>query len=322
MRYKNIYSNHLLKIRIFTNSKIILRLVDNFLNFTRANSSKPKIKIDFYLDEVSSKKCNNDKNSLYQNCLDENRNLLSSFGKRIATLTADPKRELVKGTILNYEESSKEHLLDFILMQPLRFILAHHGFFFLHTSAVCKDESCTLIIGPQDSGKSTLALVLSQNGFNLLTDDDCFAKLVKNQTLLFPFPTKMGLNDKVLKKYPELNKLTLKNYRYGGKRRLSLNHISNPNNTKGLKCRMIIFPKYKADRDVNMKQLSKKDGLERLVKENLIIYNKERFPRRPINNFEVLCNIIEQANSFELTYNDNNLNRVTEVIKKIGNFKD
>lgn len=318
MQYKNIYSNHLLKIRIFTNSKPILRLVDNFLDFTGINLSKPKIKIDFYLDEVNSKNRNDGENFLYQDWPGKSNNLLSSLGKRIVTVVADPKRGQVKATILNYQESYKERLFDSIFTQPLHFILARYGLFFLHASVVSKGKDCILITGPQDSGKSTLALTLAQNGFKLVADDDCFVKLIRRQTQLFPFPTKMGLNDKILERYQELKKHTLKSFRYGGKRRLSLNSISNSNSAKSYSCKMIIFPKYKADRIISINRLSKQEAMNRLAKENPIIYSKRSFEKM----FWTLYDLTRQADFFEFTYNDNNLNKIAGAIKKAGNFKD
>ena len=322
MQYRHTFINQYLSIKVNTNSKRVHKLIGNFLDFKDRSNSLPKIKIDFYLDEIRHKSQDDDKNFLYQNWPDKNNILLSSLGSKIATVITDPKAGVVKGSILNYQESFKERILDFVFTQPLHFILARHRLFFLHSSVVSKGRDCILIAGPQYSGKSTLALALAQNGFNLLADDDCFVKLVGKQAQLFPFLTKMGLNDKILERYQELKKHTLKNYRYGGKRRISLNAISSSNNIKGLRCKMIIFPKYKADRNMSMEQLSKKEGLDRLAKENLTIYDKERFPKLSINNFKALYNLTRQANSFELTYNDTNLNKIAGAIKKVGNFKD
>lgn len=149
MNYKKAYTDYFLKIRIFTNSKTIFRLIDNFLDFTGINLSKPKIKIDFYLDEVDLKNPDDDRNFLYQSYFNEGNNLSFSFGNRIASVTTNLKSGIVKGTIFDYKESSKERILNVILMQPLYPILAHHGLFFLHTSMVNKGNDCVLIAGPR-----------------------------------------------------------------------------------------------------------------------------------------------------------------------------
>ncbi len=317
MRYRNKFINQYLRIKICTNSKRLYRLIGNVLNLENNSSKlKPRIKIKFYLDEAGAKKPQGSKNFLYQIWPGKSKSLTSFFSTRIVDVTTNPKTGVVKGTILDYQESLKEPILDFILMQPLRFILAHHGLFFLHASVVCKDKNCILIIGPQDSGKSTLAFILSQNGFDLLSDDDCFVKLVRNQTQLFPFPTKVGLNEKILKKYPELNRHTLKNYHYGGKCRLSLNHIAKSNNYKGLRCKMIIFPRYKGSRNIYLKRLSNKEAVDRLINNSLIMLPKKLYPEISLRQFVTLHGLIKETDSFELTYNDAKLEKVTDIIER------
>lgn len=322
MKYKKIYTNYFLKLGIFSNSKTIAGLVDNFLDFNGACNVRPKIEINFYLHEIRHKSPDDDNNFLYRRWPDKNNTLASSLGNKIAAVTADPKAGVVKGSILNYQESSKERILDFVFTQPLHFILARHGLFFLHGSVVSKGRDCILITGPQHSGKSTLALTLSQDGFSLLTDDDCFVKLSGERVQLFPFSTKIGLNDKTIKRYPDLNKYTLKNYRYGGKRRISLMHIPSSSNIKGLRCKTIIFPRYKENRSIYMKKISQEEALCRLSKESAILYQKEEFKKIFAKNFWTIYNLTRQADCFELLYNDNNLDKIAGSIKKSGNFED
>jgi len=146
----------------------------------------------------------------------------------------------ILATIFNYCEHYKERILDLVFSRPLYFILAYHNLFFLHASTVCKGEDCVLISGPKDCGKSTLALTLARNGFKFLSDDDCFVKLVRSQIQLFPFQTKMGLNSRIIKRFPEFNMNILKNYRYGGKQRISLNsNFPVPNDINSYYCRMM-----------------------------------------------------------------------------------
>lgn len=164
------------------------------------------------------------------------------------------------------------------------------------------------------SGKSTLALVLSQNGFNFLADDDCFVKLTRRQPKLFPFCAKAGLNERILRKYPELRKHTLKNCCYSGKHRISLNFISSDPNKRGaFRCKMIIFPKYKAKRKIFIKKISKEEALDRLVKAHPVIYKEKEFPKK----FWTLYYLTNKASSFELIYNDDKLNDIPKIIQKI-----
>lgn len=314
MQYNNTFINQNLCIKVYTNSKRIYKLIENFLDFDNKHwSPKSKIKIDFSLNEVKRKESYY-RNFLYQNLFTENNNLLSFFNNKIAGVTIDPKRRVVKGIILGYKDSLKEYILEVIFNQPLRFILAHYGLFFIHTSVVYKDRDCIFISGPQDSGKSTIALTLAKKGFNLLTDDKCFIKLAKNKIKIISFPTKMGLKDGILKSYSELNKYALKNYYYGKKRRLSLNSISpNFGNTEEHKCKIIIFPKYKVNRNTYIKRVSKKEALDRLIKENLVFCPKKEFEKM----FWALYNLASKTSAFELIYNDARLNEVPKIVNKI-----
>lgn len=315
MRYKNTFINHCLQINVYTNSKRISKLIKNVLDLGNGfYNQKPKIKIDVFLDEINLEDANDDKNFLYQGWLDKNKKQWLSIANKMADVIIDYKKSAVRGMIFNYQESSKEHLLDLIFMQPLRFILAKYGFFFIHTSAVCKDKNYILIAGTQGSGKSTLALTLAQSGFTFLADDDCFIKLKGNQTQLFPFPTKIGLNNKILKKFPKLASLTIKNYHYGQKKRLSSNLIcSRSSDISNLKCKMIIFPKYSAKKIIKIKKISKEKALDKLIKglikDSPITYTKK--------TFWAFYNLTKKANSFELTYNDSKLNEIPNIINKI-----
>lgn len=314
MQYRNTFINYYLQIKVSTNSRCISKLIKNVLDFDNIQHAKPKIKVSFYLNEVKLKGSDESRNFLYQSWPNKNRHLLSFFGKRIADIKTDPKTGIVKGSIFNYQESQKEPILDFILMQPLHFILAYQGLFFLHTSVVCKDKNCILIIGPQDSGKSTLAFILSQNGFNLLADDDCYVKLAGKQIKLFPFPTKMGLNEKILKRYPKFNQYALKNYLYGGKSRITTNFLSTPKNYSGLRPKIIIFPKYKRMKNIYMQQLSKQEALSSLLKNTFLIYPQKLYPEISLKRFATLRSLIKQTNSFEVIYNDEKLEKAAEII--------
>lgn len=311
MKYRHKFINHYLCIKVYTNSKRISKLINNFLDFDNTCQLKSQIKIDFYIDEANFAMPDN-RNFLYESGFDEKENFLSSFNSKIVTVTTDLKKGTVKGKILKFDESLKEHILDFVFAQPLQLILAHHSLFFLHSSMLCKNNDCILILGKKDAGKSTLALVLSQS-FDLLADDDCFIKPTNNGIALYPFPTKMGLKGKSLKRYPEFKKYVLKNYRYGGKYRLSLNSISSNSDHPGVRrCKMIIFPQYKKGRKICLNEMSGGEALNRLT-DNSFRYPKEKAQEA----FWALCSLAKGANSFELSYDDEQLDQIPKIIQEV-----
>ncbi|MFA5146261.1 MAG: hypothetical protein WC515_02625 [Candidatus Omnitrophota bacterium] len=313
MRYRRKYTNKYLSISVDTNSSRVYKLVDNFLDFKKSRDSGPRIKMDFRVDEISDKRPDVNDGPIHRSRIGRDGALLSSGDNRIATVVIDPGRGMVRGTVLNFQEPYKEYILDFLLMQPLRRILARHRLFFLHVSAVCKDGDCILISGPQNSGKSTLALTLARNRFDLLTDDDCFIRSAKRGIRLFPFPTKMGLNDAAVKRYPELHKYALKDYRYGGKRRLSLGSFyPKADRTEDYRCKMVIFPKYKAHAETAIKKIPGKGALDRLFYNDLTSYTRADIE----NMFWALYNITQDAGYFELTYNDAGLDKIPGIVHK------
>jgi hypothetical protein len=312
--YKYEFANEYLRIEVHSNSARIHTLIKNFLDLPdRPRFTTSQVKINFNLNESSWRASNNKKDIISYNKLDEEGNLFSSMGNSLINTEVKPKAGLVSVHISDYERLPKENILYSIFVRPLHFILAYYGLFFLHVSAVCKGRDCIIISGCQDSGKTTLALLLSQNGFDFLSDDDCFVKLKGHQTQIFPFPTKIGLNDKFLKRYPEFDKFILKNYRYGSKNRFSSNAISSRSYSKDLRCRMIIFPKYRTNSDIQIKKISQQYAFNTLMSEKVGTYTK----LESRNRFWTLLNLTRNTSSYELTYNDRYFKKIPEVISKI-----
>lgn len=315
--YRKAYRNDYLNIKVFTNTKRILTLVDNFLDFSNHSRKKPAISIRFYLREFSAKKPSRVKRLSHNNFILRNKKVFFPSGS-VATVAVNPVTGIVTGDIYGYKESSKEPILDFIFSQPLQSLLAGRGLFFIHASAVCKGNHCILINGIQGSGKSTLALTLAQNKFTILADDDCFIKLWKNKIKLFVLPTKMGLRDKIISTHPQVKQHIIPNYRYGGKSRFSLNSSCASNNdTKTLNRKVILFSRYNANGGIYIKQLSHEEALFRLAKQAPLFYTKEKFKKIQDDLFWTLYNFVRNAKSFDFVYNDGNLDEVSKVINNI-----
>lgn len=317
MKYKSIYQTQYIRIKVITNSRRIHELIENHLDFgNNANHIKPEIDLEFYLNDNFTKNTSETHKFVYNRLINENNVFSSSIGKKLVNVIADPNKRRVDGNAVNCDALSQEQMLSFLFVAPLRFLLAQHGLFFIHASMVGRDNDCILISGNQNCGKSTLALTLAQNGFHFLADDDCFVKSREKKTEIFPFPTKLGLHDRNLNRYPQFNKYMLKNYRYGGKRRFSLNSFQQYNSTKGYNCKMIIFPAYKQISKIHIKEISNNKALDRLIDENLI---PDRRDRRELTfkNFWTLCELTKRTNSFKLAYNDNRLNEIPKMLEKI-----
>ncbi len=274
--------------------------------------AKARYRNIFYIDEANDKNLNDNSNFVYNSYFNGSKNLSFALGSSIARVTADSQKQTVKGTVINYKERHKERLFDLIFFQPLRFILGRRGLFFLHASMVSMGRGRLLITGPQNCGKSTIALILAQGGFSLLSDDDCFIRLRGKQIQTLPFPTKIGLNDKIISRYPEFNKHILKGYHYSGKKRLSLSCVSNQSGLEKSGCVGIIFPAYKAGcKNVRLREMPAGESLDKLIREHRMLGKKE-YQRM----FWALYYLTLRANCYRLRYNDSCLDRIPDIFEK------
>lgn len=317
MRYHAKFVNHYLNIKLDTNSKEIYDLVTNIFDFDdKCRKLSPKIKIHFILDDMGFKDRPYQKRYNYSKARPRDNVMLQALGEEIISSKADRKKGLVRGTIFGYREHIKEHIFYNLIMLPFQFLLSQHGFFFAHCSVVNKGKDCALITGPTGSGKSTLSVVLARNGFHLLTDDDCFIKLIKGEAQLFPFGTKIGLSDSLLKKYPDLGKKIEKNYRYGNKQRVSRKHISGHICGGGFKCKVILLPKYKANnKKLVIRKISAAKTIKSIANEYPHLHN---YPDREFEEkFLTFYALTKKAEAFELLYNDNNLNEIPGLVNKL-----
>lgn len=317
--HQKTYINNQFRIKIYSNSQRITRLVDNFLDFGKGCGARPGITIRFYLDEFpDGTAADNSAKLNYPNFLEKKKKLVAYFGNTTATTTIDPGSGVVRAAVYDYRESSKEALLDFIFSAPLQFILAHHGLFFMHASSVSRGGDCILIQGDQDSGKSTLALTLARSGFDFLSDDDCFIALSGNQVRLAPFPTKIGLHDKVIDRLPGISKYAISNYRYGKKKRFSLRSLCRVvTDVRAPRCRIILFPRYEKRKQVSLKRVNSDLALSRLAKANRLFYSREKYKKVQARAFWTLYRLTRDAESFELRYNDATLYRIPAVLGRL-----
>jgi len=313
MMYKNVFVNEHFRITFNTNSRYMHDFVGRFLDLSESSPSlKPKINIEFHVNFNNKKHTGKDKTARHM--LDNKGGYLFSYtGDHLIEQVIDYKKNFVECAIFEFREKNKEQMLDFIFTQPLRFILAKRGLFSMHAAAVSKGEKAIIICGPQNSGKSTLALTLAHDGFDFLADDDCFIKLSKNKNLLVCLPTKTGFNSEVLAKYPGLKRHIIKDYHYGKKQRLSLHEVLAKKNTGPHACKMILFPKYSMRKKACLVSMPREKAIETLIKENQ--YYKNEYKDLHVENFWTIYNLVKGAEAFEVLYNINSLAEVPRLVQ-------
>ncbi|MCQ8194636.1 hypothetical protein [Streptomyces rugosispiralis] len=76
-----------------------------------------------------------------------------------------------------------------IAREMVRATLLWDGWTLLHASAVVRDGKALLTFGSKGSGKTTTALLLARNGFDLLANDRVFIKPVGDELRVLPWPS-------------------------------------------------------------------------------------------------------------------------------------
>jgi hypothetical protein len=91
-----------------------------------------------------------------------------------------------------------------IFPMVLTMVSASVGIAELHCACVSKDQDGILLAGPSQSGKSTLALALAQNGFSFLSDDRTFCSLDNGEVEVWGLPTRLKLRPEAAAWFEEL----------------------------------------------------------------------------------------------------------------------
>lgn len=318
--YKRLFTNEDFRIRLTTNSRTILSLVNNYLDFKGKGPSRRTVRIDLRIDEVREDRQEylKDLAFVHPEPVMNRAQWTGSLAMPVpvANVEIDHAGKRVKAAILRYDKRLKESLLDFVLFRPIRLILGREGSYWLHASAVSVDDRCVLTCGKQNSGKSTIALTFAQNGYRLLCDDDCFVALAKDRLSIIPFPTKMGIKRGRLKTHPHLRRHLVANYSYGGKERLSLDHLYIPEGTRQYGRFAILFPRYDGRKVLSIKNIPKDEALTRILSENALPRMWDKDAKGFSNVFHTFHALVARAACFEVRYNDRTVDRLPEEIER------
>jgi hypothetical protein len=313
MKYKRTYKSGVFTIKVFSDSLDVFRLIEHSLDLPHRYSSKPAIEVSFYI-----RKFDRSSYTWYDNILRRKRtktggSAFIEYGDRIAAVNADPKTRMVNADIFEYRKELDPLIWNTVFMDPLRFILASYGYFFLHAAVVHKDGKCALIAGPTRCGKTTLSLVLAKKGFDILSDDDCFIKRTGKCFTVFPFPRKAGLNKQNFERHPWLRKYLLADFTYAGKRRVPLSTVfARPKNMISCsKCIMILLPRFRKGGAITMKSIPPETVMGIVDKGSQYLFTKKQYQAM----FWSVYDFIRQADSYRLIHNDITLYKAAELIE-------
>jgi hypothetical protein len=234
-----------LKFTDIVTARNISHLVEA-LGFELTKSSKPTIKAFL---EIKSTKTEFIKptysNPIYTSgsisTYLENGHLFFTDGKSLfeVDLVRKSGNVLIHDTFWDKPFYAKASLLIMLLIKLLWQFDLHE----LHGAALVKDGKGLMIIGPSGSGKSTIALSLISNGWSFLTDDMILLYESENYIKALPLRRYFKIDQEVVKKYPELLKISKKPLGIlGNKAFLNLHEVYDNQHSTHCIPKVLVFP--------------------------------------------------------------------------------
>jgi hypothetical protein len=110
-----------------------------------------------------------------------------------SSILVDLRRRRVIGRFSAAMADDGAHWRSVIFPIMLSILAGSIGIVELHASCIAKDQQGLVLIGPSRSGKSTLALALTDAGFRLISDDRSFCSLERGKVMAFGLPRPLKL---------------------------------------------------------------------------------------------------------------------------------
>ena len=118
--------------------------------------------------------------------------VFAGFDER-SSILVDLRSRRVIGRFSGAMAGDGAHWRNVIFPILLSILAGSIGIVELHASCIAKDQRGLVLIGPSCSGKSTLALALTEAGFRLLSDDRIFCSLKQGKLLAYGLPRPLKL---------------------------------------------------------------------------------------------------------------------------------
>ncbi len=194
----------------------------------------------------------------------------------------------------------------------VRRLLEGSDFLQFHSAVLEKNGNCVIFPAQANSGKTSLTVALSQNGFQWFSDE---IVLVDPESLLiYPFPRSILIEPEKKDLFSGLG-YNFKSRKLLWKRLkdMPLEYISKEKTGKGKatgsKSRFIIFPGYSPEHHNKLKPLSSAKALMRLME------NEVNFNQFQAGGIDTVIKLVKGADCFEME--TGNLAEAVQVIKKL-----
>ena len=190
----------------------------------------------------------------------------------------------------------------------LRAVLKRFGYFQLHSAAVSNRKYGILIPGRTGSGKTTTALMMLQENFKLVADDQVFLKKENSSVQALGFARDLSLTRESISFFPKLSFLNHQpSIRKGRRFKKTMSpkqllHLFPDQATQKTKINYIFFPCFSKHAKTKIQRISKLNALARLLnvesQERYRLLIKDDFSLK--SELEIFSELCEKAKSYDL----------------------
>lgn len=179
----------------------------------------------------------------------------------------------------------------------------------IHASAVTNGKKAIVFTASPGSGKSTIAALLQQQGYELLSDD--FVPVEGSSKNAFPFPAAMsvkpGAKQMLSAQYPSLSNNEKEHRTHNQK---TVSYLIFSNEVSPVPVEEVIFIKYNPDVDFELEELTQAKALKMLL--------EETWTHSSQKNASSFLDWFIGLKCYKLTYSDNEkaISRIAQLFAK------
>ena len=182
-------------------------------------------------------------------------------------------------------------------MLSLLWLLRPIGFYALHANGIVKDGIGFLFVGGTGSGKSTTALSLIRQGWEVLSDDVTLLRTSSERIEAIAFLKGFSIDPHLADRCPELQSLVETSSWNGSKTYINIDSLYRDQFLPGCFPKVLVFPKIVSRRKSQLLPVDQAKALILLIENSGgIMLDKDM----AINHIEVLKQLIYQTCSYQL----------------------
>lgn len=185
-------------------------------------------------------------------------------------------------------------LLTFSLLMFVRY----RAFYALHGAALTNPTGeGVLFAAGSDSGKSTMAMSLVQQGWHYLSDDSVFLTSTATGIEARPFRYDFGLDPEAVRLFPEIGEARSLHFADFDKWRIDMGSLYPEQRAEKCTPTLLVFPRLSGLARTEVRPIGRTEALLRLIEQSSFMAPDPATDRKQI---EVLSRLVLQGDSYEL----------------------